>query len=62
MKRENPHLKWFENRRGYIKCTVDTTTWKADYRSVPFVDKPDAPIATASSWRVEHGRPGIVAG
>lgn len=62
MKRENPHLKWFENRRGYVKCTVDATTWKAEYRSVPFVEKPDAPIATASSWRVEHGRPGIVAG
>jgi alkaline phosphatase D len=62
MKRENPHLKWFENRRGYVKCTVDAATWKADYRSVPFVDKPGAPIVTASSWRVEHGRPGIVAG
>lgn len=61
MKRENPHLKWHENRRGYVKCTVDTTAWHADYRSVPFVDKPGAPITTASRWRVEHGRPGITA-
>jgi alkaline phosphatase D len=61
MKRENPHLKWFENRRGYVTCTVNTDTWRADYRSVPFVDKPGAPIATASSWRLEHGRAGITA-
>ena len=61
MKRENPHLKWHENRRGYVKCTVDATAWHADYRSVPFVDKPGAPITTASRWRVEHGRPGITA-
>jgi hypothetical protein len=27
---------------------------------VPFVSKPDAPIETAASWRVEHGKPGIV--
>ena len=61
MRRENPHLKWFQNRRGYVKCTVDAEAWRADYRSVDFVDTPGAPIRTASSWRVEHGRPGITA-
>jgi alkaline phosphatase D len=61
MKRENPHLKWFENRRGYVTCKVDDKAWHTDYRSVPFVDKPGAPIVTASRWRVEHGKPGITA-
>lgn len=61
MKRDNPHLKWFENRRGYVKCSVDTKAWQAEYRSVPFVDKPGAPIVTASRWQVEHGRAGITA-
>ena len=61
MKRENPHLKWYENRRGYVKCTVDQQVWRADYRSVPYVDKLGAPIMTSSSWRVERGRAGITA-
>lgn len=59
MKSENPHLKWFENRRGYVRCRVDANAWTAEYRTVPYVTKPGAPIATASAWRVEHGRPGI---
>jgi alkaline phosphatase D len=61
MKRENSHLKWFENRRGYVKCSVDAKAWQAEYRSVPFVETPGAPIVTASRWQVEHGRPGITA-
>lgn len=56
---ENPHLKWHENRRGYVRCRVDEKVWSADYRSVPFVAKPDAPVVTSSSWRVEHGKAGI---
>lgn len=61
MRRENPHLKWFENRRGYVTCKVDGTAWRTDYRTVPFVEKPGAPVVTSSRWRVEHGRPGITA-
>jgi alkaline phosphatase D len=38
---------------------VDATAWTVDYRVLPFVSKPGAPIETASSWRVTHGRPGI---
>ncbi|MBA3917971.1 MAG: alkaline phosphatase [Gemmatimonas sp.] len=60
MQGDNPHLKWFQNRRGYVRCRVDANTWTADYRSVPFVEKPGADVATASSWRVEHGKAGIV--
>jgi alkaline phosphatase D len=56
---ENPHCKWHNARRGYVVCNFTAEACTADYRTVPFVTKPDAPIATASSWRVEHGRPGV---
>lgn len=56
---ENPHLKWHTARRGYVVCTVGERDWRADYREVPFVTRPGAPVRTASSWRVEHGRSGI---
>lgn len=56
---ENPHLKWQNNRRGYVACRVTAEGWRADYRTVAFVSKPDAPVTTASSWQVTRGRPGI---
>jgi alkaline phosphatase D len=56
---ENPHLKWQNNRRGYVVCHVGDDAWTTDYRTVDYVTRPGAPIATASQWRVEHGRPGI---
>jgi alkaline phosphatase D len=59
MQGDNPHLKWFENRRGYVRCKVTEQDWIAEYRSVPFVLKPGAPVNTASGWKLEHGRPGI---
>ena len=56
---ENPHIKWQENRRGYISCSVDANAWTAEYRSVAFVSKPGAPLETPSRWRVTHGKAGI---
>jgi alkaline phosphatase D len=56
---ESPHLKWQNSRRGYLRCTVTPEEWRTDYHTVPFVTRPDAPVQTASSWIVEHGRPGI---
>jgi alkaline phosphatase D len=55
----NPHVKWFANRRGYITCTVEPNVWTAEYRTVPFVTRADAPIETPTRWRLAHGRPGI---
>lgn len=56
---DNPHIKWHNARRGYVRCRVTRDEWRADYRIVPYVSRPGAPIETATSWRVEHGRPGI---
>jgi alkaline phosphatase D len=55
----NAHVKWFANRRGYITCTVEPNAWTAEYRTLPFVSKPDAPLETPTRWRVTHGRAGI---
>jgi alkaline phosphatase D len=54
---ENPHIKWHNARRGYVVCDVSQREWRADYRTVPFVSRPGAPIETASSWRMERGVP-----
>ena len=56
---ENPHVKFFQSRRGYFTCRVSETEWQTDYRSVPYVTKPGAPLEVPSRWRLEHGRAGI---
>lgn len=58
---ENPHLKWQNARRGYLRCEVTPEAWIADYRVVPFVTRPGAPVHTASRWRVARGEAGITA-
>ena len=56
---DNPHMKWHNARRGYVRCRVSPEEWRADYRVLPYVTRPGAPIQTATSWRVRHGVPGI---
>lgn len=57
--RENPHLKMYNSRRGYILLTLTEEQCRADYRIVPFVTKAGAPILTHSSWLVENNRRGV---
>jgi alkaline phosphatase D len=56
---ENPHVKWQQNRRGYMRCTVDGDAWATEYRTVAYVSRPDAPVETPTRWRVTRGRAGI---
>jgi alkaline phosphatase D len=55
---ENPHIKFQNSRRGYVKCTVTPKLWQSDFRTVPFVSKPGAEISTRASFIVEAGHPG----
>lgn len=56
---ENPHCKWHNARRGYVLCTIGADQCRADYRVLPYVSKPDAPIATVSSWIAVRGTAGV---
>ena len=56
---ENPHLKMFNARRGYVNVSLSKDQCRADYRIVPYVTKPGAPVSTHSSWVVENGRLGV---
>jgi alkaline phosphatase D len=58
---ENPHVKWQNSRRGYITCNVTPDAWTTEYRVVPFITRPDAPLQTPTRWRVTRTRPGIEA-
>jgi len=55
---DNPFVRFHNTERGYLRCELDATSWRTDYRTVPFVLKPGAPVNTRASWRVEAGQPG----
>lgn len=52
---ENPHIRWQNSRRGYLACTVDEHQWRTEYRTVPFVTRPDAPVERAAEFRFVRG-------
>jgi alkaline phosphatase D len=47
---ENPHLKFFKNRRGYVRTTFTAREMRADFQILPYVRTPDAPVSTAASF------------
>lgn len=58
--RANPHVKFFSDFRGYVRCRADATGFQADYRLVPMVSERGASVHTRASYRTEDGRPGLV--
>ncbi len=57
---ENPHIKFINRKRGYVRNTLTASQWTADFRIVDSVTTPDAPVRTRATFVVEDGRPGAV--
>ncbi|RST19307.1 alkaline phosphatase [Streptomyces sp. WAC05374] len=57
--RANPHLRFYNGRRGYLRVTLTGEHARADFRTVPAVTTPGAPVTTAASFVTEAGDPGL---
>ncbi|MFE9643228.1 alkaline phosphatase D family protein [Streptomyces sp. NPDC006365] len=55
----NPHLRFYDGRRGYVRVELGRAAARADFRTVSAVTTPGAPITTAASFVTEAGRPGL---
>jgi alkaline phosphatase D len=55
---ENPFVKFHNQQRGYVSCTVTPAEWRSDFRIVEDVERPGAPVRTRASFVMESGRPG----
>lgn len=55
----NPHIKFFNDYRGYVRCTVTPEEWRTDYRVVPFVTSPGAAISTRASFVYQKDQNGL---
>jgi alkaline phosphatase D len=55
---ENPFVKFFNAQRGYVECTVTPQQWQSDFKIVPYVTRPSAPLENRASFVVENGTAG----
>ncbi|MGI5527834.1 alkaline phosphatase D family protein [Streptomyces syringium] len=55
----NPHMKFYNGRRGYVIVTLDPERLRADFRTVSGVVVPGAPVTTAASFVSLAGAPGF---
>jgi alkaline phosphatase D len=53
-----PNMKYHNARRGYVRCELTRDRWTSDYRQVPFVTRPGAPVETVATYVTENGKPG----
>ena len=56
---ENPHIRYFSNRRGYVRTRITPDELRADFRVVPFVSRPGAAVQTGASFVVPDRAPAL---
>jgi alkaline phosphatase D len=52
---QNPHVKFFNSQRGYVRHVVTSQRWRVDYRVVERVSIPKGRISTRKSFVIENG-------
>jgi alkaline phosphatase D len=58
--RRNPHIRYFNNRRGYTLHEATPERMQVAFRAVDFVTRPDAPLVDKAKFVVEAGKTEIV--
>jgi alkaline phosphatase D len=56
---ENPHIRYFNGRRGYVRARITAEDMRADFRVLPYVSHPGAPVRTAASFVVPDRDPAL---
>jgi alkaline phosphatase D len=56
---ENPHVKFFNGRRGYVRAKLTEREMTVDFRSLSRVTEPYAPAYTSGSFVIEPGDPAL---
>ena len=54
----NPHMKFCNFQRGYSRITITPDELFNDFRVVPYVTRPGAPVSTRATFVAQNGVPG----
>ena len=57
---ENPHIRFVNHQRGYVRNLVTPDLWIADFRVLDYVTTPGSPISTRGRFAIQDGRAGAV--
>ena len=57
--RINPHLRFYNNQRGYVLTHITPDQLQADFRVVPYVHQPGAPAHTRATFVIDDRVPGL---
>jgi alkaline phosphatase D len=58
---ENPHIRYFNGRRGYVRTRITAEEMRADFRVLPYVSRRGAPVHTGASFVVPDRDAGLYA-
>jgi alkaline phosphatase D len=55
----NPHLRFYNNQRGYVRTKITKAALTADFRVLPYVTRPGARAHTRATFVIEDRVPGL---
>jgi alkaline phosphatase D len=55
----NPHLKFYNDQRGYVTTRITKDSLRADFRVLDFVSRPGSPVSTKASFQINDAVPGL---
>jgi alkaline phosphatase D len=55
---KNPQLHFFDNHRGYVRCTLERGRLTADFRAMSTVTAPTGTVSTIATFVADDGKPG----
>lgn len=56
---ENPHFRFYDNMRGYVRTKITSNELRADFRVLPYVSRAGAPAETKASFTIADRVPGL---
>jgi len=59
LQQQDPHIKFFNSQRGYVRHVVTPNRWQADFQVLDKVSVPDGRVSTRKSFVVESGKSGL---
>ena len=60
--RQDPHMKFFNGQRGYVRHIITPERWQADYQVLDKVSVPEGRASTRKSFVVENGKSALLEG
>jgi alkaline phosphatase D len=55
----NPHLRFYDGRRGYLTCDFDQSRCEATYKTIDQIHERGGKVSTAQTFTVDAKQPGI---